>query len=59
MPINAAISILVVLTQTSAEMNYLFADTALPAILRAVLAILAVLAGMTWIGTRAGRRENV
>ena len=40
-------------------MRCLFADTALTAILRAVLTILAVLAGVTRIGTRAGRGENV
>ena len=40
-------------------MRCLFADTALPAILRAVLAIFAILAGVTGVGTRAGRGENV
>jgi len=35
--------------------EYLFADTALPAVFGTVLAILAVLAGFAGIGTRAGR----
>ena len=37
----------------------LFADTALPAFLGAVLAILAILARVAGVGTYAGRRENV
>jgi len=36
----------------------LFADAALPAFFGAVLAILTILAGMTRVGTRAGRCEN-
>jgi hypothetical protein len=39
-------------------MKCLFADTAFPAILRAVLAILAVLAGFARIGTCAGRGKR-
>jgi len=37
----------------------LLADTAFPAVLRAVLAILAILAGSAGIGSCAGRGENV
>jgi hypothetical protein len=37
----------------------LFADTALPAVLCAVLAVFAVLAGFAGIGTGAGRRERI
>jgi len=37
----------------------LFADTALPAFLGAVLAVFAVLAGVTWVSTCAGSGENV
>ena len=40
-------------------MKCLFANTALTAVLRAVLAILTVLAGFAGIGARAGRGENV
>jgi hypothetical protein len=37
----------------------LLADAALPAFLGAVLAVFAILAGMTGVGARAGRFENV
>ena len=37
----------------------LFANAALSAFLGAVLAVLTILAGVTWVGTRAGRCENV
>jgi len=39
--------------------KFLFAYPALSAVLRAVLAIFAILAGVAGIGTSAGRRENV
>lgn len=37
----------------------LLANAALPAFLRAVLAILAILTGMAWVGAGACRCENV
>jgi hypothetical protein len=40
-------------------MNCLFADATFAAILGAVLAIFAILAGVTRVGTCACRRENV
>jgi hypothetical protein len=40
-------------------MRRLFANSAFSAVLRAVLAIFAILAGVTRVSTRAGRGENV
>jgi hypothetical protein len=40
-------------------MRSLFADTALAAIFRTVLAVFAILAGVAWIGTCACCRENI
>jgi hypothetical protein len=46
-------------THVPALMRRLVADTTLSSVLRTVLTMLAILAGVTRVGTCAGRRENV